>query len=116
MMRFVRIYISVEGLSMDFKRVHIISKSLLIVGVLTLSFLCGILSGVFINKYQCKIYLGTVIGKEYLPEEIVEVEGRTEKYDKQYNLILRDNAGERVCTSVSAEVFNQVKIGDLLRR
>lgn len=52
MMRFARIYISMGGLSMDFKRAHIISKSLLIVGVLVLSFLCGILSGVFINKYQ----------------------------------------------------------------
>lgn len=83
---------------------------------LVLAFILGFATGVWTNEMHCKKYMGVVIEKEYLPEEIVENGLETERYEAQYNLILKDNAGQRICTSVSKDVFNNAKIGSLLRR
>lgn len=101
---------------MDFKKNYKIINSIFIVFTMMLVFILGFGAGYSMYKEHCKEYLGVVLEKEYLPEEIVEENGKMERYDEQYNLILRDNSDERICISVDKDRFKQIEVGDLVRR
>ena len=101
---------------MDFKKNYKIINSIFIVFTMMLVFILGFGAGYSMHKEHCKEYLGVVLEKEYLPEEIVEENGKMERYDEQYNLILRDNSDERICISVDKDKFKKIEVGDLVRR
>lgn len=103
-------------------------KVLFVIEALIVGFGAGCLVGLKTYKYQVEHYRGIVVEKEYLPEKIVE-ESREEwhdgklmevkkpvRYDTQYNLILRDNQGDRICYPVDKDEFNRVNVGDRLVR
>lgn len=70
------------------------------------------------TKYDIHTYAGTVVEKEYLPEEVKEdPEAKTiEKYDEQYLVKVKDHAGDIVVMNVTKEEFNQIDIGEKLKR
>ena len=82
------------------------------------AFAVGMLAGVGFTKYDIRTYAGTVVEKEYLPEEVKEdpVTKTIEKYDEQYIVKVKDHAGDVVVMNVTKEEFNQVNIGEKLRR
>jgi len=83
---------------------------------------CALVGGVFAGmnfaKYDIKTYAGTVVEKEYLPEEVKEdpATKTIEKYDEQYIVKVKDHAGDIVVMNVTKEVFNQIDVGEKLRR
>lgn len=90
----------------------------LILSIVLCAFAGGMLVGVVFTKYDIRTYAGTVIEKEYLPEEVKEdPETKTiEKYDKQYLVKVKDHAGDIVVMNVTKEEFNQIDIGEKLKR
>ncbi|WP_207643997.1 hypothetical protein [Peptostreptococcus anaerobius] len=81
-------------------------------------FVLGFSIGVMSAFSDIKTYAGTVIEKEYLPEEVKEdPETKTiEKYDEQYLVKVKDHAGDIVVMNVTKEEFNQIDIGEKLKR
>lgn len=73
-------------------------------------------------------YMGKIIEKQYLKETVIPVE-RTEivdgkpvklkifeRFEEEYNLLLIDSRGNKIRYSVGKELYNQVKIGDKIRK
>lgn len=86
--------------------------------VLCSIFLAGAHTGRIIQQEQDRLYVGRVIAKEYLPEEVKEdPETKSiEKYDEQYLVKVEDHAGDIVVMNVTKEEFNQIDIGEKLKR
>lgn len=82
------------------------------------AFIVGMFAGIGFAKYDIKTYAGVVVEKEYLPEEVKEdPETKTiEKYDEQYLVKVKDHAGDIVVMNVTKEEFNQIDIGEKLKR
>ena len=90
----------------------------LIFSIVLCAFVAGISAGIGFAKYDIHTYAGTVVEKEYLPEEVKEdPETKTiEKYDEQYIVKIKDHAGDIVVMNVTKEEFNQIDIGEKLKR
>ncbi|WP_347161964.1 hypothetical protein [Peptostreptococcus anaerobius] len=90
----------------------------LIFSIVLCAFAGGMLAGMGFTKYDIHTYAGTVGEKEYLPEEVKEdPEAKTiEKYDEQYLVKVKDHAGDIVVMNVTKEEFNQIDIGEKLKR
>lgn len=90
----------------------------LIFSIVLCAFAGGMLVGMGFTKYDIHTYAGTVVEKEYLPEEVKEdPETKTiEKFDEQYLVKVKDHAGDIVSISVSKDEFNQIDIGEKLKR
>lgn len=90
----------------------------LIFSIVLCAFAGGMFAGIGFAKYDIKTYAGVVVEKEYLPEEVKEdPETKTiEKYDEQYIVKVKDHAGDIVSISVSKDEFNQIDIGEKLKR
>ena len=90
----------------------------LIFSIVLCAFAGGMLTGMGFTKYDIHTYAGTVVEKEYLPEEVKEdPEAKTiEKYDEQYLVKVKDHAGDIVVMNVTKEEFNQIDIGEKLKR
>lgn len=75
-------------------------------------------AGIGFTKYDIHTYAGTVVEKEYLPEEVKEdTETKSiEKYDEQYLVKVKDHVGDIVVMNVTKEEFNQIDIGEKLKR
>ncbi len=88
------------------------------IALLIFVFVLGFSIGVMSAFSDIKTYAGTVIEKEYLPEEVKEdPETKTiEKYDEQYLVKVKDHAGDIVVMNVTKEEFNQIDIGEKLKR
>ena len=110
-----------------------ISKEKILYFTINLLFLLLAISILFaiafkLNLNERKKYIGTVIKKEYLPESIKESvreeihDGKAvkvkypEKFEEQFNLILKDENGDRTCYTTSKEIYNQTRVGDKIRR
>jgi hypothetical protein len=83
-----------------------------------LMFLAGIHIGHRFAIDDMKTYLGTVVAKEYQKEEYkVNPETETiEKHEEQYILKVKDQTGSIFATNVSKEEFNQLDIGEKVKR
>lgn len=88
------------------------------IALLIFVFALGFSIGVMSAFSDIKTYAGVVVEKEYLPEEVKEdPETKTiEKYDKQYLVKVKDHAGDIVVMNVTKEEFNQIDIGEKLKR
>jgi len=82
------------------------------------AFVVGMFAGMGFAKYDIRTYAGTVVEKEYLPEEVKEdpATKTIEKYDEQYLVKVKDHAGDIVVMNLGKEAFNQVNVGEKLRR
>lgn len=93
-----------------------------LVACVALSNMCFFAGGFGVGYNFCKddmkTYVGEVIAKEYIPEEYKEnPETKTiEKYEEDYSVKVRDYAGDIVSISVSKDEFNQIDIGEKLKR
>lgn len=90
----------------------------LIFSIALCAFVGGMFAGIGFTKYDIHTYAGTVVEKEYLPEEVKEdTETKSiEKYDEQYLVKVKDHVGDIVVMNVTKEEFNQIDIGEKLKR
>ena len=84
----------------------------IVIVVLCSIFLAGAHTGRIIQQEQDRLYVGKVIEKEYVPEEIKD----GERYEEMYFVVVEDNHGEMLRYSVSKDVYKQIEIGDMYRR
>lgn len=84
----------------------------MVIVVLCSIFLVGVHTGKIVQKEQDRLYVGRVIEKEYVPEEIKD----GERYEEIYFVVVEDNHGEMLRYSVSKDVYKQIEIGDMYRR
>ena len=75
-------------------------------------FITGLSVGKTVQKEQDRLYVGRVIEKEYVPEEIKD----GERYEEMYFVVVEDNHGELLRYSVSKDVYQQIDIGEMYRR
>lgn len=91
------------------KRIYYVA---IFVVVLCSIFLAGAHTGRIIQQEQDRLYVGKVIEKEYVPEEIKD----GERYEEMYFVVVEDNHGEMLRYSVSKDVYQQIDIGEMYRR
>lgn len=91
------------------KRIYYVA---IFVVVLCSVFLAGAHTGRIIQQEQDRLYVGRVIAKEYVPEEIKD----GERYEEMYFVVVEDNHKELLRYSVSKDEYKQVEIKDLWRR
>ena len=84
----------------------------IVVVVLCSIFLAGAHTGRIIQQEQDRLYVGRVIAKEYVPEEIKD----GERYEDMYFVVVEDNHKELLRYSVSKDVYHQIEIGEMYRR
>ena len=84
----------------------------IVIVVLCSIFLAGAHTGRIIQQEQDRLYVGKVIEKEYVPEEIKD----GERYEEMYFVVVEDNHGEMLRYSVSKDVYHQIDIGEMYRR
>lgn len=84
----------------------------IVIVVLCSIFLAGAHTGRIIQQEQDRLYVGKVIEKEYVPEEIKD----GERYEEMYFVVVEDNHGEMLRYSVSKDVYQQIDIGEMYRR
>lgn len=84
----------------------------IVIVVLCSVFLAGAHTGRIIQQEQDRLYVGRVIAKEYVPEEIKD----GERYEEMYFVVVEDNHKELLRYSVSKDEYKQVEIKDLWRR
>ena len=84
----------------------------IVIVVLCSIFLAGAHTGRIIQQEQDRLYVGRVIAKEYVPEEIKD----GERYEEMYFVVVEDNHKELLRYSVSKDEYKQVEIKDLWRR
>lgn len=75
-------------------------------------FITGFSVGKTIQKEQDKLYVGRVVAKEYVPEEIKD----GERYEEAYYIVVEDNHGDYLRYSVSKDVYQQIGINDMYKR
>lgn len=88
------------------------------IALLIFVFVLGFSIGVMSAFSDIRTYAGVTAEKEYLPKEIKEdlVTKTIEKYDEQYLVKVKDHAGDIVVMNVAKEEFNQINIGEKLKR
>lgn len=91
------------------KKIHCVA---MVIVVLCSIFLVGVHTGKIVQKEQDRLYVGKVIEKEYVPEEIKD----GERYEEMYFVVVEDNHGEMLRYSVSKDVYHQIDIGEMYRR
>lgn len=84
----------------------------IVIVVLCSIFLAGAHTGRIIQQEQDKLYVGKVIEKEYVPEEIKD----GERYEEMYFVVVEDNHKELLRYSVSKDVYKQIEIGERYKR
>lgn len=75
-------------------------------------FITGFSVGKTMQKEQDRLYVGRVIAKEYVPEEIKD----GERYEEMYFVVVEDNHKELLRYSVSKDVYQQIDIGERYKR
>lgn len=65
-----------------------------------------------IQERRDDLYIGKVVQKEHMPEEIRD----GERYLEQYYIVVKDNHNELLRYSVSKEVYEQLSINDMYKR
>ena len=84
----------------------------IVVVVLCSIFLAGAYVGKMVQEEQDRLYVGRVIEKEYVPEEIKD----GERYKEMYFVVVEDNHKELLRYSVSKDVYQQIDIGERYKR
>lgn len=84
----------------------------IVVVVLCSIFLAGAHTGRIIQQEQDRLYVGRVIEKEYVPEEMKD----GERYEEMYFVVVEDNHGDYLRYSVSKDVYQQIEINDMYKR
>lgn len=84
----------------------------IVVVVLYSVFLAGAYVGKMVQEEQDRLYVGRVIEKEYVPEEMKD----GERYEEMYFVVVEDNHGELLRYSVSKDVYQQIDIGERYKR
>lgn len=65
-----------------------------------------------IQERRDDLYIGKVVQKEHMPEEIRD----GERYLEQYYIVVKDRHNELLRYSVSKEVYEQLNINDMYKR
>lgn len=84
----------------------------IVVVILCSVFLAGAHTGRIIQQEQDRLYVGRVIEKEHVPEEIKD----GERYEGMYFVVVEDNHGDYLRYSVSKDVYQQIEIGERYKR
>ncbi len=84
----------------------------IVIVVLCSIFLAGAYTGRIIQQEQDRLYVGRVIEKEYVPEEIKD----GERYEEMYFAVVEDNHKELLRYNVSKDVYQQIEIGERYKR
>lgn len=84
----------------------------IVVVVLCSIFLAGAHTGRIIQQEQDKLYVGRVVAKEYVPEEIKD----GERFEEAYYIVVEDNHGDYLRYNVSKDVYQQIGINDMYKR
>lgn len=67
---------------------------------------------VIIQERRDDLYIGRVVQKEHMPEEIRD----GERYLERYYIVVKDSHNELLRYSVSKEVYEQLSINDMYKR
>lgn len=67
---------------------------------------------VIIQERRDDLYIGKVVQKEHMPEEIRD----GERYLERYYIVVKDSHNELLRYSVSKEVYEQLNINDMYKR
>lgn len=67
---------------------------------------------VIIQERRDDLYIGKVVQKEHMPEEIRD----GERYLERYYIVVKDKYNELLRYSVSKEVYEQLNINDMYKR
>ena len=67
---------------------------------------------VIIQERRDDLYIGKVVQKEHIPEEIRD----GERYLERYYIVVKDKYNELLRYSVSKEVYEQLSINDMYKR
>ena len=67
---------------------------------------------VIIQERRDDLYIGKVVEKEHMPEEIRD----GERYLERYYIVVKDSHNELLRYSVSKEVYEQLNINDMYKR
>lgn len=67
---------------------------------------------VIIQERRDDLYIGKVVQKEHMPEEIRD----GERYLERYYIVVKDKYNELLRYSVSKEVYEQLSINDMYKR
>lgn len=67
---------------------------------------------VIIQERRDDLYIGKVVQKEHMPEEIRD----GERYLERYYIVVKDSHNELLRYSVSKEVYEQLSINDMYKR
>lgn len=65
-----------------------------------------------IQERRDDLYIGKVVQKEHMPEEIRD----GERYLEQYYIVVKDSHNELLRYNVSKEVYEQLNINDMYKR
>ena len=65
-----------------------------------------------IQERRDDLYIGKVVQKEHMPEEIRD----GERYLERYYIVVKDKYNELLRYSVSKEVYEQLNINDMYKR
>lgn len=65
-----------------------------------------------IQERRDDLYIGKVVQKEHMPEEIRD----GERYLERYYIVVKDKYNELLRYSVSKEVYEQLSINDMYKR
>jgi len=67
---------------------------------------------VIIQERRDDLYIGKVVQKEHMPEEIRD----GERYLERYYIVVKDKYNELLRYSVSKEIYEQLNINDMYKR
>lgn len=67
---------------------------------------------IIIQERRDDLYIGKVVQKEHMPEEIRD----GERYLERYYIVVKDKYNELLRYSVSKEVYEQLNINDMYKR
>ena len=84
----------------------------IVVVILCSIFLAGAYVGKMVQEEQDRLYVGKVIEKEHVTEEIKD----GERYEEMYFVVVEDNHGDYLRYSVSKDVYQQIEINDMYKR
>ena len=75
-------------------------------------FITGFSVGKTVQKEQDRLYVGRVVAKEYVPEEMKD----GERYEEMYFVVVEDNHKDYLRYNVSKDVYQQIDIGERYKR
>lgn len=100
---------------MNSSDIRISEKAVKLAIVISLMWLLifGTIGAMFIiQERRDDLYIGKVVQKEHIPEEIRD----GERYLERYYIVVKDKYNELLRYSVSKELYEQISINDMYKR